>query len=85
MGLIVHQYYKDLNQLCKNHPVCRMPTTEIINERLSFLELEENNLVGFRIESNANGDSWSDIVVIHNGGKCSKSVEIPDGEWKSCA
>ncbi|MEM8896157.1 MAG: type I pullulanase, partial [Bacteroidota bacterium] len=77
----VHQYYKDLIRLRKNHRAFRMPTTEMINQHLSFLDFEENNLVGFQIEGNANGDSWSDILVIHNGNKEAMSLNIPVGEW----
>lgn len=77
----VHQYYKELIQLRKNHPAFRMPTSEMIREHLSFLEAEEDNMVAFTISNNANGDVWSEILVAHNGNKEAKSIGLPSGDW----
>jgi pullulanase len=77
----VHQYYKDLIQLRKNHPAFRMPTTQMIQKHLSFIEMDEENLIAFRISDGANGDSWSEIIVAHNGSKEAKPVKLPDGDW----
>ncbi len=78
----VFDYYKALIQLRKNHPAFRMPTTEMIQNHLSFLELEEPNLIGYRITDHANGDDWKEIVVFFNGNQIAKSVTIPSGNWK---
>lgn len=77
----VHEYYKALIQLRKNHPAFRMPTTVMIREHLSFLSTKEDNIVAYIIDENANGDSWSDIVVIHNGNKKGKQVDLPSEDW----
>ncbi len=77
----VHQYYKQLIQLRKNHPAFRMPTAQMIREHLSFIETDEDNLVAFTISDNANGDTWSEIIIIHNGSKEAKSIDLPSGTW----
>jgi hypothetical protein len=33
------------------------------------------------ISGNANGDIWSDILVIFNGSEDAGEVELPDGNW----
>lgn len=77
----VFEYFQGLIALRKKHPAFRMPTTEMVQQHLQFLELEEDNLVGYTISGNANGDSWEDILVLFNGNKTSKEIKIPDGKW----
>lgn len=79
--LDVFNYYKGLISLRKAHPAFRMTTTNDINSNLKFLEVEEDNLVAFYIGNNANGDIWSDIVVIYNANKKAKEVELPLSDW----
>ena len=74
----VFETYKKLIQLRKNHPAFRMPTTEMIQQHLKFLDFEEGSLlVGYTISGNANGDSWKDILVLFNGNQVDKAVDIP--------
>ncbi len=77
----VHRYYKQLIQLRKNHPAFRMPTAQMIREHLSFIETDEDNLVAFTISDNANGDTWSEIIIIHNGSKEAKPIDLPSETW----
>ena len=78
----IFAFYKNLIALRKNHPAFRMPTTEMINGHLKFMEFEEDeNLIGYSISGNANGDSWANVHVIFNGSGASKQVNIPEGSW----
>lgn len=77
----VFEYYKDLIKLRKAHPAFRMTSTEQIQKHLQFLDIPLDNVVGFHISGNANGDEWSDIIVIYNGRRQENKVDIPDGTW----
>ncbi|MFT4758799.1 MAG: pullulanase [Saprospiraceae bacterium] len=78
----VVDYYKTLIQMRKNHPAFRMTTNAQIQQHLQFLNMKENNLVGYQISANANGDEWKDIVVVFNGNTDSKTVDLPKGDWR---
>jgi pullulanase len=75
----VYDYYKGLVALRKNHPAFRMTTTEQVQEHLRFLDLQSDNLVAYTITGQANGDSWSDILVILNGNVKARTVAVPPG------
>lgn len=76
----VFQYYKDLIQLRKNHPAFRLGKAELVLRHLEFLPTEPC-LVGFRLKNNAGGDSWNNIIVILNGNKEAKTIDIPTGKY----
>jgi len=74
--------YQKLIQLRKNHPAFRMPTTEMIQQHLKFLDFPEGSLlVGYTISDNANGDEWKDILVLFNGNQVDKPIDLPAGDW----
>lgn len=77
----VFEYFQGLIALRKNHPAFRMPTTEMLVQHLQFLETSEDNLMAYRITDHANGDSWKDILILFNGNKTTKTINIPNGEW----
>ena len=77
----VHEYYQRLVNLRKNHPAFRMPTNHMIRDHLEFFSMKENNLVGYQITGNANGDNWSNILVFFNGNDKEMPVEIPEGSY----
>ena len=76
----VFQYYKNLIQLRKNHPAFRLGKAELVREHVEFLPTEPC-LVGFRIKNHAGGDTWNNIIVIFNGCKETKTIDIPDGNY----
>ena len=76
----VFQYYKNLIQLRKNHPAFRLGKAELVRKHLSFLP-SEPCLVGFMLKNHAGGDTWKDIIVIFNGNREEKKVNIPDGKY----
>jgi len=77
----VFDYYKGLIALRKNHPAFRMPTAEMVQQHLKFLEPSEPNVVAFTLVDNANGDSWKEILVIYNANPGTKQTAIPPGAW----
>ncbi len=78
----VFNYYQGLVSLRKNHPAFRMPTTQMIQQHLKFMDFREGDLlIGYTISDNANGDSWKDILVLFNGNLEAKTVDIPKGRW----
>ncbi|MDW7691892.1 type I pullulanase [Flammeovirgaceae bacterium SG7u.111] len=78
----VFDYYQGLIAVRKAHPAFRMPTTEMIQQHLRFIETGDELLVNYAIEGNANGDSAAKIVVFYNGSAEDKQIEIPEGKWK---
>ena len=79
----VYNYYKGLVALRKNHPAFRMNATEQIQKHLRFLEFKHpNNIVGYTITDNANGDSWKEIIVFFNGNRAPRELYLPEGDWK---
>ncbi len=81
----VFAFYRDMIALRKNHPAFRMPTTEMIQQHLSFIPTNDELLVGFQISNHANGDPWKDIIVYYNAHPERVPVNLPDGEWRVVA
>ena len=77
----VFDYYRDLIAFRKSHPAFRMPTSEMVQDHLFFESFDDNNLVGYTIKNNANGDVWKNVYVVFNGNTGSKSIDIPKGKW----
>jgi pullulanase len=77
----VFEYYRKLIRLRKNHPAFRMPTTEMVQEHLKFMDIETPLLVGYQISGNANEDKWKDIIVFYNANATDIEVDLPKGEW----
>ncbi len=77
----VFEYYKGLIALRKNHPAFRMPSTQMIQNSLKFLDTNDANMIAYQISGNANGDSWKNILVVLNGNGSDKKITIPTGNW----
>lgn len=78
----VNDYVKGLIALRKAHPAFRMRTTAEVKKHLAFLDTgESSNLIAYQISDSANGDEWSNIVVVLNGNEDYQSVNIPEGAW----
>ena len=77
----VFDYYRDLIALRKAHPAFRMPTTKMVQNHLFFESFDNNNLVGYIVKGNVNGDIWKNIYVLFNGNTESMSIDIPNGKW----
>lgn len=72
----VFQYYKGLLELRRNHSAFRMYDREQIENHMEIIQ-RGDHMVAYRLNNYANGDSWSDIVVIANGGRNETIVELP--------
>jgi pullulanase len=77
----VFDYYRDLVKLRTNHPAFRMPTTELIQRNLRFLDSMPDLIVGYELNGKAAGDQWQRILVLFNGSFDDRRVTIPDGNW----
>ncbi len=77
----VFEYYRDLISLRKNHPAFRMPSTEMIAEKLHFINELPANVVGYTIDANANEDTWGEILVVFNGNEKAEKIKFPEGKW----
>lgn len=77
----VVKYYQKLIKLRKNHPALRMPTTQMIQENLSFLDLKESGVIVYLLKGGASGDTWKEILVVFNGNQEAKKINIPLGNW----
>jgi pullulanase len=78
------QFLAKLIQLRKNHPAFRMKTSADIAKHLSFFDktkLKSDNVVGYQISGNANGDKWKNIIVIYNANKTPINFDLPEGRW----
>lgn len=65
----------------KNHPAFRMQRTEDIQEKLHFLDTGQNGVIAYTLGEYANDDLWKEILVVFNGNKMDKQIEIPKEEW----
>jgi pullulanase len=77
----VFEYYKGLIALRKAHPAFRMPETALIQKHLNFTDTNDQHLVSFTLNKNANGDSWKMILVAYNGSSSSRTLTLPEGQW----
>ncbi len=75
-------YYKQLIALRKTHPAFRMPTTEMIQKHLEFVDGTPLKVVAFQLKDHANGDTWKNILVIYNANQEPTKVQLPAGQWK---
>ena len=77
----VYNYYKGLVSLRKSHPAFRMPTAEMIQKHLNFQKTNDDNVIAYTLNGNANGDKWKTIMVILNGAASAKPITLPAGRW----
>jgi len=81
----VFNYYKGMVALRKNHPAFRMPSTQMIQANLKFIDSDDAGVIAYQISNNANGDKWKNILIVLNGNAAEKTVKIPTGKWISVA
>lgn len=77
----VFDYYKGLIALRKSHAAFRIPTQEMVQQHLHFIDSLAPNVVAYTLNDHVNGEKWKDILVIYNGNRKAVSVEIPTGNW----
>lgn len=72
-------YFKGLIAIRKDHPSFRISSADDIRENLKFLSA--NEVIAYQINGAALGDSWKQVIVIHNSGD-DVSFALPAGSWK---
>lgn len=77
----VFKYYQGLIALRKAHAAFRIPTQEMVQQHLKFIDLMTPNVVAFMLTDHVNGEIWKDILVIYNGNRKPVTVQIPENEW----
>jgi len=75
-------YYKNLIALRKAHPAFRMPTSEMIQQHLEFVDGTPSNIVAYQLKDHANGDEWKNILVIYNANPEKTKFVLPKGKWR---
>ncbi|MBN2486457.1 MAG: type I pullulanase [Bacteroidales bacterium] len=78
----IFDYYRALIALRKNHPAFRMPTSEMMGEKLRFFHLNDGGAVAYQVSENANGDPWKNIIVVYNANPKSLHFALPEGVWR---
>lgn len=78
----VFNYYKSLISFRKNHSSLRMTNaTDIINN-VNFLDLKDQNLIGYSITNSRSNDRFEEMVIIINGSDKIKIANInKDGKY----
>lgn len=79
----VFNYYAGMIHLREAHPAFRMTSTADIQQHLQFLPSPANT-VEYELTNHANGDAWSNIVVIYNPGPAA-TFSLPVGQWNVVA
>lgn len=72
-------FFKGLIELRKAHPAFRMASAEQVRKNLKFTG--SGDIISYTINGAAVGDSWKQVLVIHNSGD-DQSVKLPAGTWK---
>ena len=77
----VFNYYKELINIRKRHPAFRMKTRDDIQNNLTFLNINENNLIAYIIKCDDIEENWKEILIVLNGNNKVKFIDIPKGIW----
>ncbi len=81
----VFQYYRQLIQLRKNHPLFRIPSTEQIQKHLHFCTQYKLGVVSYCIDGKKVGDVWERVILIFNGNRKEISIPLPEGVYEAVA
>ena len=77
----VFNYYRDLIELRKEHAAFRIPTQEMVQKHLNFMDSIAPNVVAFTLNDHVNGEKWKDILVIYNGNRKPVTLDVPQAPW----
>ncbi len=76
----VFDYYAGLIHLRNNHPAFRLRSADDVRKHLNFIGSPDNT-VAFQLTGHANGDAWTNIVVIYNPTRANAIIVLPEGSW----
>jgi pullulanase len=66
--------------LRKVHPAFRMTEKAAVDRALQFLPGLPGTTVAYILRGHANGDAWTDILVVYTGGTQAQTTAVP-GMW----
>lgn len=76
----VFDYISHLINIRKEHKAFRMGSADMVRRNLEFLPTKKN-VIAYKLNGTAVGDSWNTIVVILNSNKSASKVFVPQGEF----
>lgn len=76
----VFDYISHLINIRKEHKAFRMGSADMVRRNLEFLPTKKN-VIAYKLNGTAVGDSWNTIVVILNSNKSASRVFVPQGEF----
>ena len=74
-------YYSALAAIRHAHPGFCLGDAGLVREKLRFIEVDNPNVVAFRIEGLEGIDTAKSLTVVLNGSKKAVKVEIPEGNY----
>ena len=74
-----YEYYKGLIAFRKAHPALRMTTEAEIQEAMSVIETDDNNVIAI-LNKGGNGED-AEILTIFNANDWGCEFELPEGQW----
>ena len=74
-------YIRELIHLRKEHKAFRMGSAELVREHLHFIPAE-NNMIAFRLDGEAVGDTWKTVYVLMNPNRKRQEFVLPKGKYK---
>ncbi len=74
-------YYAALAAIRHAHPGFCLGDADLVREKLRFIEVDDPNVVAFRIEGLEGIDPAKSLTVVLNGSKKNVKVEIPEGNY----
>lgn len=77
----VFEYYRKLIALRKNHPVFRMPSTEMIQNNLNFCFPYQMGVVSYCLNGKNAGDAWKEVIVIFNSNSHRIIIHLPKRQF----
>lgn len=77
----VFAYVQGLIRLRKNHPAFRMTNAAMMRENLTFLPTGNEQVIAYQLGPHANGDPWTNIIVVLNGSEQAMSVAVPAARY----
>ena len=77
----LYEYYKGLIAMRSAHKAFKMNTAKEIADNLSFIDVDDSNIIAYTLNGTAVNDSWSKIAVIVNANKEEKKVTLPSSDW----
>ncbi|MBU8905254.1 type I pullulanase [Desertibacillus haloalkaliphilus] len=74
------KYVKGLIAIRKAHPIFRLQSYDQIHGSLTFFDTP-SHVIGYMLTDIRGDDTWSRVVVIHNGSWSTIEIPFEDGEW----